>query len=129
MNESLSEFLFNMSIVVFFVVAVTLYFVMNGFSNDMVDFIRSDISNQNEIIQVIEEKEELLVSGEEILSDIMAGSVSKFHLTTNGTPTSHTVGNPFEFDEYSYIDFNAWYTVKQICDNNGNVIEMSYTKK
>ncbi len=111
MNESLSEFLFNMSIVVFFVVAVTLYFVMNGFSNDMVDFIRNDISNQKEIIQIIEEKEELLVSGEDILSDAMVGSVDDFEATANS------------------IDLSAMYTPEPEFDSERNIIKMNYTKK
>ncbi len=128
MNESLSEFLFNMAIVVFFVVAVTLYFIMNGFSNDMINFVRDDISNQNEIIQIIEEKEELLVSGEEILSDIMVGSVNEFEIVDGGS-TNHTVGNPFEFEEYRVIDLNAWYTVEPKCDENGIVVRMIYKKK
>ncbi|NLK87895.1 MAG: hypothetical protein GX279_10455 [Clostridiaceae bacterium] len=129
MNESLSEFLFNMAIVVFFVVAVTLYFIMNGFSNDMVDFIRNDISNQKEIIQIIEEKEELEVSGEEILSDILAGSFDNLKLTIDGVITEHTIDNPFEFDKYQYIDLNAWYTAEPVFDAGGNVTGMKYSKK
>lgn len=129
MNESLAEFLFNMAIVVFFIVAGTLYFLLYGFSSDMVDFIRDDISNQNEIIRVIEEKKEVLVSGDEILSDIMTGSVDEFTLVINGVSTYYTVDNPLEFDEYSCIDLNAWYTAIPKLDSSGDVIVMEYIKK
>jgi len=118
-----------MAIVMFFAIAVTLYFIMNGISNDLLDFVRNDIINQDEIIQIIEEKEELIVSGEEILSDIMTGDVGEFTLEANGTRTNHTVGNPLAFEGYSYIDMSALYTAIPEFDRDGNVVRMKYIQK
>lgn len=129
MNESLSEFIFYMTVVVFFVAAVTLYFVMNGFSNDMVDFVRSDINSQNEIIQIIEEKKELTVSGEEILSDILSGSFEDLDLTVDGVGFGKSAGNPYEFDNYHYIDPNARYVPEAVFNASGDLTGVIYEKK
>ena len=128
MDENLSEFFLNTALVVFFVIAVTLYFALNGLSNDMADFVRNDISNERDVIRVIGGEEEQEVSGEEIMSDILIGSAVDFDINVNGVITSYALDNLYEFHGYAGMDLNARYTPVPKFDGSGNVTGMEYIR-
>lgn len=124
MSENLSDFIFNLVVVMFFIVAVTLFFVMHDFSTDMLSFLRSEINNEKEVLQVRREDKEYSILGEELIAGIISGTVHDFYLDY----AHYTVSNPLEFSYYSHIEIHASYSVKPKCDTDGNTICWEYKK-
>ncbi|NLG02976.1 MAG: hypothetical protein GX567_03940 [Clostridia bacterium] len=124
MNENVSDFIINLVVVLFFVVAVTLFFVMQDFSADMLSFLRSEINNEEEVLKVSVKDEAYLISGEEIIAGIISGTMREFYLDSS----HYLVSYPLKMSDYSAIDTYASYTLKPKCDTDGNTICWEYKK-
>ncbi|HEX2945644.1 MAG TPA: hypothetical protein VHT96_06790 [Clostridia bacterium] len=128
MNDNLAEFLFNTAMVVFFVAAVSLFFLMNDFSNDMVSLVQQNINQQKEVVEVREEVPDNTLKGDEIIANIISGAANS--VTTSSAfsidGTGYDVENPFDFEHYSDIDVTSDYSADPVCDTKGKALRWNY---
>jgi len=125
MYNNLSDFIFKISLIVFFIIAVMLFLETNENINGLLDLIEKSYIN-NEVITVKESDEDYLTyKGYEVISKIISGLQYDIEIEN----VLIRVNDDFKDINLSIIDEKKLYVLKLEIDNAGNIIKEIYKGK
>ncbi len=125
MYNNLSDFIFKISLIVFFIIAVMLFLETNENINGLLDLIEKSYIN-NEVITVKESDEDYLTyKGYEVISKIISGLQYDIEIED----VLIRANDEFKDINLSIIDEKKLYVLKLEIDNTGNIIKEIYKGK
>lgn len=123
MDENLADFLHDVIMVMVFISALSLFFVLNPASRNTVELIEGNINSDKDVMESKEyEKEYVTVTGADIIGNILNGletdiSVSGKQITVDESPYAI---------DYSSINKAGIYKVKPYIGHDGLVKSVEY---
>ena len=125
MYNNLSDFIFKISLIVFFIIAVMLFLETNENINGLLDLVEKSYIN-NEVITVKESDEDYLTyKGYEVISKIISGLQYDIEIED----VLIRANDEFKDINLSIIDEKKLYVLKLEIDNAGNIIKEIYKGK
>jgi len=125
MYNNLSDFIFKISLIVFFIIAVMLFLETNENINGLLNLVEKSYIN-NEVITVKESDEDYLVyKGYEVINKIISGLQYDIEIEN----ILIRVNDDFKDVDLSIINDKKLYILKLEIDNNGNIIKEIYKGK
>jgi hypothetical protein len=123
MDENLADFLHNVFMVLVFISALSLFFVLNPASRNTVELIEANINSDKDIMESKEyEKEYVTVTGADIIGNILNGLETDISVSGNRITVDES---PYVID-YSSIDRTGTYKVIPLIGQDGFVKLVEY---
>ncbi len=125
MEENISKTLSYVFAVLFFIAAISVFFVMYNGSLDTMGLVKKAVSGSGPVYETKPEKSSCFVTGAEVLGLIKSGDETTIRID-NVSVLSKTDRETFNF---SLIDVDALYSVEYIFQNTGEIQSVIYQKK
>ncbi|MDM8533498.1 hypothetical protein QUF55_02235 [Clostridiaceae bacterium HSG29] len=125
MYNNLSDFIFKISLIVFFIIAIMLFLKTNENIDGLLDLVERSYIN-NEVITVKESEEDYLIyKGYEVISKIISGLQYDIEIEN----VLVRVNDDFKDIDLSIIDDDKLYVLELEIDNTGSIIKEIYKGK
>ena len=123
MDENLADFLHDVFMVMVFISALSLFFVLNPASRNTVELIEANINSDKDVMESKEfEKEYVTVTGADIIGNILNGLETDIYVSGKQITVDES---PYAID-YSSISKTGQYKVIPYIGQDGLVKSVEY---
>lgn len=123
MDENLADFLHDVFMVLVFITALSLFFVLNPASKNTVELIEGTINSDKDVMESKEyEKEYVTVTGADIIGNILSGLETDINVSGKYIAFDES---PYAID-YSSINETGMYKVTPLIGHDGVVKSVEY---
>ena len=124
MGENLTEFIFDVAMTMLFIVALSLFLVLNPASEKVVDLLESTINRDKDVMEsVMPGSEYATVTGADIIGNIINGLETDIEIGGKYIDAENT--NPYNFD-FASIDKTGVYKIRTHIGSDGIVESIVY---
>lgn len=125
MFDIINKFIFQVSLIVFMIIAITLFLVLDNNTNELLDLVEESYVNNNEIIVKSYDEIDKMYSGYEIISKIIYGL--EYDIEINSY--IFLKGKDYKSIDFSLINEEGFYSLSLEIDSNGKIIKEKYKEQ
>ena len=125
MFDIINKFIFQVSLIVFIIIAVTLFLVLDNSTNELLDLVEESYINNNEITVKSYDEIDKMYRGYEIISKIIYGL--EYDIEINNY--IFLKEKDYKSIDFSLINEKGFYSLSLEIDSNGNIIKEKYKEQ
>ena len=121
----INKFIFQVSLIVFIIIAITLFLVLDHSTNELLDLVEESYINNNEITVKSYDEIDKMYSGYEIISKIIYGL--EYDIEINSY--IFLKEKDYKPIDFSLINEEGFYSLSLEIDSNGSIIKEKYKEQ
>ncbi len=125
MFSSLNKFMFKVSLIVFFIAAISLFLVMDNNTNELLELVERSYINGDGIIVKSYNEIDKKYKGYEIISKIIFGM--EYDIEIDGNNIEKDID--YKIMDFSIINEDGIYILSLDIDSSGKIIKEIYKEK